>query len=156
MSKLYTPKNKLKNKVGNGGFNPVHLEDAQASIDNNDVDFVPIAAGLIKTLDEAIEEHADDQESVELRIKMLDELTQLRAQGSMFKYPSITAITDVIVDFLDSVDGMNKTIVQIVTKYSQSTKIILGKKIQNDADKVCVAVIGELREVCEKYKSKFK
>lgn len=154
MSKLYTPKNKLKEKVGEGGFNPVLLEDAQKAIEENDIDFVPIAEKLIGKLDGYLKDGKDDPESLNIKSKLLDQLTQLRAQGSMFHYPSITAVTDVVVDLMDSVEVMDKTLLKITEKYSQSAKVVLGAKTQDEKDKVVQAIIKELRDVAEKYKEK--
>lgn len=154
MVKLYTPKNRLKEKVGDGGFNPVHVEDAQALLDDNEIDFVPIGYRFLDDLDQAIT-GARDPSSDDLRIQVLNSLTQLRAQGAMFGYASITFVTDVLVDFMDSLDRIDAKIVAIVEQYSKSARIILSTEIRDENHEVCVSLIKELHEVCRRYKDKY-
>lgn len=153
MSKLVMPKNTLKEKVGNGGFKNEDLLRAQTAIDENDVDFKPIAdkyLGLIRVgLEDYKNNNAHDLYSI-----LLDQLMQLRAQGSLFRYPSITAISDTVVDLLDSIKKVDGTIIEIVQAYEQSTKILMAHNIKSSDDKTCVALVKELAKVCQKYKDK--
>lgn len=154
MSKLITPKNKLKEKVGNGGFNQADIEKAQTSIEENDVDFVPIAGNYLKLIRKALEKYEQSGGKGDLYSDLLDQLTQLRAQGSMFHYPSITEITDTVVDLLDSLATIDDTIIEIVVAYEKSANIILSSEIKSKTDPICVALVKELKAVCDRYKTK--
>ncbi len=156
MNKIVIPKNTLKAKVGNGGFNKESIEKAQKTIEENVVDFGPIAKEYLLKIKTAIATYKSDNDPKALYGRLLDQLTQLRAQGTMFQYPAITAITDTVVDLLDSLKTVDDKILEIVEAYEQSANILIMSKVKSDNDKICQALVGELRTVCDKYKKKIK
>jgi hypothetical protein len=155
MSKVVKPKNTLKEKVGNGGFKKESLERAQTAIDENDVDFVPIANKYLGLIKVAISEYGKNQNNKKLYGELLDQLTQLRAQGSMFNYPSITATTDIVLDLLESLNRVDDKIIEIVLAYEKSTMAMLLSKVKDTNSPICKALNKELRIVCQKYKTKY-
>lgn len=154
MAKLVKPKNKLKEKVGDGGFNPEDLKRAQKQIDENDVDFVPIAERYIIQIKDALNNYDKTQDEQQLHGDLLDVMTQLRAQGSMFHYPTISTITDTVVDLLDSLHSIDETIIEIVQAYDQCARVIVKGKIKNDKDKTFLVLLKELQDACNRYKKK--
>ncbi|MAS88110.1 MAG: hypothetical protein CMH30_09080 [Micavibrio sp.] len=154
MSQIIQPKNMLKTKVGDGGFKTESLAKAQKAIEENVVDFVPIATKYLAQIKKSLNDHAGDKASKQLYSELLDILTQLRAQGSMFHYPSITAVTDTVVDLLDSLKAIDSTIVEIVQVYEKAAMAIVTMNIKSDKDKVCAALVTELKGVCTRYKAK--
>jgi hypothetical protein len=98
------PPNMLKTKVGTGGLSDDILNKAEDLLENNTVDFQPLAemylAGLMKGIELAKEaDPADDQEYVISR--MLYPGMQLKANGGMFHYPLVTRIADKLIQFLE-------------------------------------------------------
>ena len=152
-SKLVMPKNALKEKVGNGGFRNEDLAKAQNAIDNNEVDFKPIAEKYLGQIRDGLREFKENN-NTDLYSILLDQLMQLRAQGSLFNYPSITAISDTVVDLLDSIKKVDGTIIEIVQAYEQSTKILLAHNIKSQQNGTCMALVTELKKVCQKYKDR--
>jgi translation elongation factor EF-G len=152
MNKIVKPKNNLKEKVGNGGFDKESLKRAQTAIDENTVDFKPIAERYLKGITQLLEAPAPDFTS--LKSELLDNLTQLRAQGSIFHYPSITELTDYVVDLLDSITDLDKKAVEIINAYRSSLNLLLTNNVKSAKDPVCLALCKELHTVCEKYKIK--
>lgn len=104
MNKIVIPKNELKAKVGDGGFDEKKVKAAQTAIEENEIDFAPIAAQYLALLKEAVAAAVTTKEYEGAYAQLLDVLTQLRAQGSMFHYSSLTAVTDVLVNLLDSTE----------------------------------------------------
>ncbi len=153
MSKLIMPKNTLKNKVGNGGFKQEDLAKAQKAIDENDVDFRPIADKYLSLIHQAITAYSTDK-SIDLYSTLLDQLMQLRAQGALFGYSSISAVSDTVVDLLDTIKKVDGTIIEIVVAYEKATRALLLKGIRKSEDVVCKAFVAELGNVCRKYKDK--
>jgi translation elongation factor EF-G len=123
-------------------------------IEENDVDFVPIANKYLAQIKTAITKYKKEQNGKLLYSELLDELTQLRAQGSMFNYPSITIVTDVVVDLLESLNRVDDTIIEIVQAYEKSAMAILLSKAKQTSNPICKALVKELRLVCQKYKLK--
>lgn len=153
MSKLIIPKNTLKEKVGDGGFRAEDLARAQTAIDKNDVDFKPIADKYLALIHKALDDHKNDN-SIDLYSTLLDQLMQLRAQGALFRYSSISAVSDTVVDLLDTIKKVDGTIIEIVQAYEKTAKALLSNGIRNNEDAVCRAFVKELGNVCQKYKDK--
>lgn len=154
MTKIVKPKNTLKEKVGDGGFNQESIKKAQKTIEENVVDFKPIATRYLGEIKEALREADTKTDSDELYSILLDQLTQLRAQGSMFQYPAITLLTDTVVDLLDSLKRIDPTILEIIQAYEQSAMVLIAQEIKDDKNPVCQALVKELAIVCLKYKEK--
>lgn len=154
MGKIVQPKNTLKEKAGSGGFREEDLKKAQEALNNNDVDFKPIASKYLQLIKQNINEHEQDKDAERLYAKLLDSLMQLRAQGAMFNFPSISILSDVVVDLLDSLHKVDETIIEIVQAFEKSCSAILHGNIKQGQDKVCVALANELKIVCDKYKAR--
>ena len=154
MSKIVIPKNKLKEKVGDGGFKQESIQKAQSTIENNEVDFNPIAFEYLNRIRTDITAYITHKDSNRLHSALLDHLTQLRAQGSMFHYSSITAITDIVVDLLESLKNVDDKILEIVNAYEKCASILLKQSVKNESNPVCQSIITELKTVCTKYKTK--
>jgi hypothetical protein len=155
MAKLIITKNRLKEKVGTGGFKAEALAKAQKSLDENTIDFIPIAQPYIAEIRRVVAEYKANPDPSAFR-QLMDPLMQLRAQGSFFKYPSISKLTDVVVDFLDSVEGVDPIIIQIVTAYEMSARAVLAAKLMSETHPSCAALIRELGAACERYKARQK
>ena len=154
MTKIVKPKNTLKEKVGDGGFNQESIKKAQKTIEENVVDFKPIALRYLGGIKDALKDEEKRNDSDELYAILLDQLTQLRAQGSMFQYPAITLLTDTVVDLLDSLRRIDSTILEIIQAYEQSAMVLIAQEIKDEKHPVCQALVKELAIVCQKYKEK--
>jgi hypothetical protein len=149
MARIVQPKNKLKEKLGEGGFRKENIERAQKNLEEYDVDFFPIAEKYLLEIREVLaNKDADNYNPI------MDSLVQLRAQGSFFQFKSITAVTDVVVDLIDSLNKIDDTILQIINAYEQSMRIILKMDIKDDQNETCKALLMEMGLVCEKYKKR--
>ena len=151
MTRIVRPKNTLKEKVGTGGFKKENLEKAQKAIEENVIDFIPIANRYLAELSAVLSKEKDAVSSEGLYSAILDPLMQLRAQGAMFGYPSITFLTDIIVNLLDSLKNVDSTVVEIVQAYEKSAKMMLSTQIKDQDHKLCQAFAQEIKAVCKKY-----
>ena len=152
MAKLVKPKNRIKAKVGTGGFDEEKIEKAQNVIKENKVDFSPIAEKFLDELDDVLGN--DDLQDKERFSMMLDPLMQLKAQGTMFNYSSITVTTFVVVEFLDEKQKVDHTIKEIIKAYSQTIRTLLKLELRDSEDKTCQLLVNELSKVCERYSKK--
>lgn len=155
MSKLLKPQNTLKKKVGHGGFNEKDIKKAQKSIEENTVDFKPIAIELLDTLDKVLLSVKAGERDIKASLgSILDPLMQLRAQGSLFHYPSITHISDVVVDFLDTEKSVDKNIIEMLEAYKKAASALISLEIKDENNKTCVAFVSELKSACLRYQLK--
>lgn len=155
---LVVPDNMLKKKVGQGGFSEAVLVRAQSKIDNNTIDFRPVArdysqaiAKLLKGLRAA--SVIDSVEAIEL---IMYPVMQLRAQGSMFKYPSITKISHVLMDCLDNVTIVDGDVLDLVEGYHKSLNAMIALQIKSENDKAARDLTHALSAACARYEAKIK
>lgn len=153
MAELVTPKNKLKEKVGSGGFNKEAIAKAEKSIEENTIDFKPIAQLYLDEVTRIVKEYRAKPNN-ETFSKLMDPLMQLRAQGTFFKYPSISKLADIVVDLLDSEGGVNAPIIDMVDAFTQSTHLLLKSNAMDEKNPVFVALSGELKAACQRYARK--
>lgn len=150
--KLVVPENTLKKKVGNGGFDQVALQRAQHMIENNTVDFRPMALELSKELDTVIGTvRATTFNDPEHMGALMYPVMQLRAQGGLFHYPLITKTSHIIIDFLENIPGLDAVVIEITDAYCKSIKVIVANQLKdensNDGKALCDALSG----VCNRY-----
>ena len=151
--KLVKPENTLKKKVGDGGFNKEDIKRAQDAIDNTDIDFAPQGLLLLDRLKETLGDIRSGK--IKSGRVALDELIypllQLKAQGGMFNYPTITQITTDILLFLEDIKKIDKDLLKIMDSYHQSAKIILEHNLKDVQSATAVQIANELKAVCTRY-----
>lgn len=151
-AELLTPPNRLKEKVGSGGLDENVIHKAQALLENNTVDFRPIASMLVEILSEAITDAKNGNIKGEVAIEaMIYPAMQLKAQGSMFHYPLITEISNILVNFLETVTVMDKDVLDIVFHHKMSINAVLSSQIKGDGGKVGKELRDALMDACNRY-----
>lgn len=157
-SKVFKPENKLKEKVGDGGFLEVDVARAQDVLENNDIDFKPLANDLLDQLEGAIQKVKSGEitSGKIAKDELVYPLLQLKAQGGMFNYPIITQISTDIMMFLEDIQRIDLNLLKILTSFHKSTKILVDLEIQDNSNPVAKQLHQELKAVCERYHQKKK
>jgi len=151
-AELIAPPNRLKEKVGGGGIDETVLNKAQELLENNTVDFKPIALMLVDLLHEAISDAKSGTTQGEEAIEaMLYPAMQLKAQGGMFHYPLISEISNILVNFLETVTDTDKDVLDIVVAHKMSINAVLGSQIKGDGGKVGRELRDALLDACARY-----
>lgn len=151
-AELITPPNKLKEKVGSGGIDENVINKAQTLLENNTVDFKPIAAMLIELLTEAITDAKNGNSKGEAAIEaMIYPAMQLKAQGTMFHYPLVTDISNILVNFLETVTNVDKDVLDLVVAHKMSINAVLASQIKGDGGKVGKELRDALMDACNRY-----
>jgi hypothetical protein len=151
-AELISPPNKLKEKVGSGGIDEGVLFKAQALLENNTIDFNPIAALLVDVLNEAITDAKNGTTVGEPAIEsMIYPAMQLKAQGTMFHYPLITDISNILVNFLETVTNADKDVLDIVVAHKMSINAVLASKIKGDGGKIGKELRDALMDACNRF-----
>ena len=148
---IVVPPNKLKEKAGSGGFDEKVVTKAQDQIKNNKVDFQPIAAELIVQLDKAIADARNGSTKGEAALReVLAPAMQLKAQGAMFHHPLVSEISNVLVNFLETVTQIDADVLEIIAAHKVSIIAVLklGEEQRGEKGKqLCVALL----DTCERY-----
>ena len=150
--KLVVPENTLKKKVGNGGFDQATLRSAQNMIENNTVDFRPMALELNAELRGVIEtvnttSYTDPAHMGALMYPVM----QLRAQGGLFHYPLITKTSHIFIDFLENITGLDATVMEISDAYGKVINAIVVYQLKDENSKDAKDICDALTGVCNRY-----
>lgn len=148
------PPNTLKQKVGSGGISDDILNKAQKLLEENTVDFEPLANMYLGNLMNGIEmakgySHADDIEQV--IANMLYPAMQLKANGGMFSYNLISRIADKLIQFLEVLDEPEIEAVEIVLAFHTTMVAVLQGKIIGDGGENGAELLDALTDACMRY-----
>lgn len=148
------PPNMLKAKVGSGGLSTDILEKAQALLENNAVDFLPLAEIYLVNLMSGIEQARQDYglrgEEV-LIAGMLYPAMQLKANGGMFHYPLVTTIAGKLVHFLEIISDIDEDALEIVEAFHTTIRAVIMGRVSGDGGSHGRELMLALDEACERY-----
>ena len=151
-AELINPPNKIKEKVGSGGLDENIISKAQVMLENNTVDFKPIADMLIDVLAEAVQDAKGNVIKGEAAIEaLIYPAMQLKAQGSMFHYPLVTEISNILVNFLETVTEADKDVLDIIVAHKMAIKAVISGKIQGDGGKTGKDLRDALMDACNRF-----
>lgn len=151
-AELISPPNRLKEKVGSGGIDEKVLYKAQELLEKNTIHFEPIANMLLDLLSEAIADAKSDATKGEEALNaMIYPAMQLKAQGSMFHYPLVSDISHILVNFLETVEDVNREVLDIVVAHKMSLKAVLASHLKGDGGKTGKELREALMEACGRY-----
>ncbi len=151
-AELLKPKNEIKQKAGTGGLEQQIIERAQNKIENNDVDFKPIANEFLNMLDKAI---ANTRNGLLTGPKALESIIypamQLKAQGGMFHYPLVTEIADIMVNFMETLNALDSDAIDIAEAHRKTLQVIVAKDIRGTQGPVPEQFRNALNDACARY-----
>ncbi len=151
--KMVKPENTLKKKVGSGGFNETDLIKAQQGIENNDIDFRPLANDLLAELNTVLKAIEEDKISVDKQFaEIMYPMLQLKAQGGLFKYPLVSHISHKALDFLENIDGPDGDVIKIVVAYHNSVQAMIKLQLKEVESPVGSKLVAELEQAFARYK----
>lgn len=153
------PPNLLKGKVGSGGLSEEILDRAQALLENNTVDFFPLAEMYLGSLAAGIElaKNPGPSDDAEYIIScMLYPAMQLKANGGMFHYPLVTEIADKLIQFLEVIREADIEAVEIVLAFHTTIRAVVLGRITGDGGRHGAELSQALHSACERYFDKNK
>lgn len=149
------PPNILKDKVGNGGIDPLRLTKGEEYIDNNGMDFTPYAVDMMERLDHLIKDAKAKKivgmQAVDL---MTRPIMELKANGGMFGYILVSEIADIVLNFLENIEELNEDGFDILKAHQNTLTVIITNKLHGSGGKEGRALALELYEACKRYYKK--
>ena len=148
------PLNILKSKVGYGGISDDILTKAQVLLENNTVDFQPLAEMYLGNMMRGIEYAKNPPEDVDgetLIAGMLYPAMQLKANGGMFRYALVTRIGDKLIQFLEVIAEPDKDAIEIVLAFHTTIRAVLMGRVTGDGGKHGDELMLALEEACLRY-----
>lgn len=155
-----TPRNVLKNKLGDGGLNSRVIELAQRMIDQAGVDFLPLGQRFLVGLQEGMRVAATSRGQMDdeaLINTMLFPAVQLKANGGMFGYPLVTAVAGRLVRFLEYVTEVNNDMLEVVSGFVTALQalMLLSGSQKREPEPQGVELYKALDEACARYFARY-
>lgn len=142
----------LQTKVGTGKIDESTIQKCEMVIKNNDVDFAPLAMEYLDKLEAAIAGAKTGNLSRDQAVKaMTAPVMQLKANAATFNYDLIGSLANIMLGFLEGVDSMDKTVLEIVGAHHQTLKAIVLKKMTGDGGAYGMQLQDELKGACKRY-----
>lgn len=147
----------LQAKVGSGPLDAKVVDACQKVMDENDVDFAPLALEYLDKLGAATKKaRIDSSNTKEILQEMAQPVMQLKANAAVFKYDLIGKLANVMLSFLESVRAIDKTVIEIVDAHHKTLSAIILKKMKGDGGAYGVQLEQELKDACIRYLQKKK
>ncbi|MCB1784286.1 MAG: hypothetical protein KDI13_09855 [Alphaproteobacteria bacterium] len=153
------PPNLIKAKVGDGGLTDNILDRAQKLLENNSVDFGPLADIYLTRMMEGINraKAASGDEDLEYLIAgILYPCAQLKANGGMFHYPLVTRIAERFVQFMEVVERIDPQMMEIATAFHTTIRAVVAGKVKGDGGQYGNELVEALNGACMRYFEKHK
>lgn len=142
----------LQLKAGTGDIDPESVKKAEKVIEQNTVDFQPIAQQFLDRLARGILlARAGEGSKEDLISGMVQPVMELKANARMFKYDLVTSLANIMMGFLESVRDLDSDAVEIVDAHHKTLSAIVIKKMTGDGGSNGQLLQMELQDACERY-----
>lgn len=146
----------LQAKVGSGPLSTAVVDRMQKVMEENTVDFQPLAQEFLAQLDEVIQRaNADGLESVS-KSEFTAPVMQLKANASTFKYHLVGRLANIMLNFMENLPKMDKVALDIVSAHHTTLSAIVAKKMMGDGGEHGIAFENELLAAIERYQGSGK
>ena len=153
--KVHKADKQLQTRIGTGPLDEKVVEKCQEVMDNNDVDFAPLAMEYLDKLQAAIKDaETKDVPMSESIQNMTTPVMQLKANAATFHYNLIGNLANIMLSFLEAVQELDEDAISIVAAHHQTLKAIVLKKIDGDGGALGKQMEDELKSACKRYFSK--
>lgn len=152
-AELIVPPNSIKKKVGSGGLDDALITKAQKSLEDNMIDFRPIAAELIEDLEEKTEAIRNNALHGEPAIKaLLYPAMQLKTQGAMCHFPLVSDISDNLINFLETIEAhIDGDVLEIINAHKMAVSVVITTNMYGDGTEQGRQLKKSLTDVCARY-----
>lgn len=142
----------LQAKVGSGPLDEKKITECQKVMDNNEVDFAPLAEEFLNKLKIAINEAKSGEIGLEeAKQSMTQPVMELKANAATFKYDLIGNLANVMLSFLEAIKSLDKTVIEIVDAHHKTLTAIIHTKMKGDGGSNGKQLEQELKDACKRY-----
>ena len=138
-------------KVGRGAIAEEKIETAQKIIDQNIIDFTPIARSNLDKLATAIAMARAADDTTYYFEKIKQPIMNLKSCGSVFNYPLVSELTGTMLDCFETRDRSDKNILEIAEALQKSIEVVVSLGLKGDGGDVGKVLTLEFRSVCRRY-----
>ena len=144
----------LQAKVGTGKINPELIRRAQVAMNENDIDFTPLAQEFLQELAEGLHKaKVEDRQSVH-KDAITNSIMQLKANASTFHYNLVGNLADTMLNFIERVEELDPDVVTIADAHYKTLNVLITKKMKGDGGVYGKELQQELANACQRYFTK--
>lgn len=156
-AKIIKADTSLQKKIGNGPLDERIVTRCQNVIDNNGVDFGPLAQEFLTKLRDAIATARKGSKTDKSAIQSMTEpVMQLKANAAVFRYTLIGNLANVMLGFLEAVNTVDDDVLEIISAHEKTLSVIIAKKMHGPGGVHGKLLEEELQNACKRYLSKKK
>ncbi len=145
----------LQRKVGKGPIDESVIRKSQNLIDNNTVDFSPVALEILDRLLTAIEDSKNPKYTfADLKQMFTTPVMELKANAAIFHYDLVGQLAAVMLGFLERIKIIDADAIDIVRAHHTSLHMIASKKISGPGGAMGESLVKELQLACDRYYNK--
>lgn len=142
----------LRMRIGKGAIAPKVLLACRRVMEENAFDFTPMARDILKTILSEIEMLQANKRTHEetlgaLRIQVM----QFKANAATFRYPLLSEIAHKLLDFLDEINELDASAVEIVMAFHNTAEKLLVRRDENHTDSRARKIPEEFEKAFERY-----
>lgn len=155
--RIITPRHVLREKAGYGGVDNTTVKRAQHYADQLPIEFEPYAKDFLERLQAAIHDARKNPTRDKTTIATLSRpAMDLKANGGMYKYPLVTSLADILLNFLEHLPDLNDDAIEVVDLHLKTITAIMANRLSGDGGAQGKALAGELYGACLRYMKKHK
>ena len=145
----------LQAKVGSGTIAGEMVEKMQQVIDETHVDFAPMAQKFLDQLEDALKKaQAGNGDSALQIARMVEPVMQIKGNAGMFGYELVGNLASTVLNFLESIETVDKTVLEIVEAHHKTLSLIVKSKMSGSGGAHGAQLQNELQEACKRYYTK--
>lgn len=142
----------LQIRVGMGEIDSRAVALSQRVIDENKIDFIPIATKFLIELEQAIEIAKNEKDRTQKSIsRIYDPIMQIKANGIIFKYNLVGNLAKIALEFLDKVNELDEYVIAIIEAHARTLRHLLEKRTSGDGGTTGQNFEDELTKACGRY-----
>lgn len=147
----------LQKKVGQGTVDAHKIQIAQKIMNENKVEFGPLAKphlDELHTLITSISRSRGDQSDHDVLQALMVPTMNIKANAATFNYPLVSNLTGVVLTFLEDVKRCDKKVLQIVDLLHKTILLVLARKMTGDGGVQGEALQRAFQDLCIKFTKK--
>lgn len=154
-AKFHNPPNILRQKVGFGGIDPKRIQKAEDYIQDNKLDFAPFAEDIVLRLDIAVSQAKTGKVEHKHALDHLKRtIMELKANGGMFRYPLLSEVAGVVLNFLENIEKIDQEALEILDAHQNTIAVIVKNRLGGTGGTAGRALAEELYKACNRYYQK--
>lgn len=142
----------LQSKVGVGAIDPLAIMECQRVIDENKIDFIPLAKMFLDELEDALEKSAAEEETTKRSIeRLINPVMQIKANARIFGYSLVGDLAGIMLNFLETLNVIDQDAVKIVQAHHKTLNLLVTRGMSGDCGDIGNSFRSELDSACGRY-----